>query len=690
MSLQLFFDRQDREILRMINKIIDNGPSCDLEHRIFNSSLHPHGILNLTTTHAYRMAHAVINLLGSLSKASAPEDRLAALASLREEVLHSAQTTFRYNTGRVLIQIMKSIIRSRDDETEQLKLVHDFRMAASGNPRIVRRFLTRHYLMEMPEEWNQLTMDHHVHDANTKGRKNATFLIMDAWIKGIRYLTVVYYNYINPDVARELLGAAKIMGIDVRIGIEFKACFRRRYVNFVWTPRGFSDSETFLEFFASEPIVEFMREGRAVTLWEQQQVLATLGCWNRRHSIELSREFHIDAPQLDEAEFMAFVDKGQTSLLHLAEFAHKKLLPALRARVEELEKRIDEVDADSAITIADEIHVLDMLTPTALLHRYLNPDKNPTLPSTQSPADDDRPPLLKIEAKDLLEKLASLRSGYRITLQLSGLSSEDVLVLLWKGQGFITHLELFNMKEWKEGRLADLEAINELQLALNHGGVMHLKRILRGMEQALELSDDEDADERRREILEITANIRSLQSLYLQTPLYSQIGSDSTSHLGNRYGMGLAVAETLPSNARKRLSHNKRISTFKLPLNVRLYYRDTYRDEHRSPGENSIVGFVRNTLGFRRFGMTQKREWRAELDKVSIANSGNVITMGGLNPDVDNGLTVTSETAPVKSKGPGRDYYNTAYSNFLKVLIGFIPSAASFLYTQDWWFLAWF
>ena len=250
----LFFDKQDRELLRMINETIDHGPSQDLEHKVFDANLHPHGILELTTTHEYRMAHAVINLLGNLEAGGAP-DRLMALRILRDEVLHSARTPFRYNTGRVLIQIMKEIIRSRQDELTQLKLVHDFRKVTSGNPRLVRQFLNTYHLLEMPEEWNQLTVDHHVHDANTKGRKNATHLIMDAWIKGIRYITVVYYNYVEPAAARELLQAAEIMGVDVRIGLEFRTPFRDRFVCFVWAPRGFSDPEAFLSFLAERPMV---------------------------------------------------------------------------------------------------------------------------------------------------------------------------------------------------------------------------------------------------------------------------------------------------------------------------------------------------------------------------------------------------------------------------------------------------
>ena len=72
MAELLYFDRQDRALLKIINDIIDNGPSSDLEQKIFKTSLHPHGILNLTTSHEFRMAQAVINLLGRVMKIYRP------------------------------------------------------------------------------------------------------------------------------------------------------------------------------------------------------------------------------------------------------------------------------------------------------------------------------------------------------------------------------------------------------------------------------------------------------------------------------------------------------------------------------------------------------------------------------------------------------------------------------------------
>ena len=40
-----------------------------------------------------------------------------------------------------------------------------------GNRASSVRELRRYHLLEMPEEWNQIAFDDHVHDANTKGRK---------------------------------------------------------------------------------------------------------------------------------------------------------------------------------------------------------------------------------------------------------------------------------------------------------------------------------------------------------------------------------------------------------------------------------------------------------------------------------------------------------------------------------------
>ncbi len=687
----LFFDKQDRELLRMINETIDHGPTQDLEHKVFDANLHPHGILELTTTHEYRMAHAVINLLGNLEEGRAA-DRLMALRILQDEVLHSARTTFRYNTGRVLLQIMKEIVRSRQDELAQLQLVHDFRKVTSGNPRLVRHFLNTYHLLEMPEEWNQLTLDHHVHDANTKGRKNPTHLIMDAWIKGIRYLTVIYYNYVEPAAARELLQAAEIMGVEVRIGLEFRAPFRGRYVSFVWAPRGFSDPESFLSFLAERPMIALMNEGRKASLWMQRHVMDTLRLWNEKLAPSLAAELEIPVPLLDPDDFLAYVGAGQTSFLHLAEYAHQVILDSLRVRVRELQKETLTATSDRKEQISQLIRRMDMLTTEVIMETWLKPERNPELPSPNVPSDDkDMPEILRLAPHVLLDWLSSLRSGYRITLQLSNLHVEDVLELLWDCQGMITHLELFNLKEWQEGNLRHLTAINDLQIAINKGSVLHLKQILRTVIHKLEASSNKEDKERCSKFRIILRNLPSLQAPYHVAPLRSRIGTDSTSHSGLRHGMGLAVPETLPHGARKQIAKGKRFRPIILPVTVSLEFRETYVEQERPTAfRRWIEPRLRRAWGFSKFGLRKSREWRVLSSVTVVGQEGNVITMGGIGGEIGNGLCPEQPANAPRRRWFGFSRLNTPLSNTLKVLAGFIPALITFLYTQDWWVLAWF
>ena len=220
----IMFDRRDHGLLTIVNDVLNRHKLQEYNKRKFYPHFHPHGIKKLAESRGLRIAYSVIHLLESL-EVGKQDERIGALRALRDEVLNASDGAMPKNTARALLQIMKELVRSQGDYNRQLQLAHDFRVTATGRPRIVRKQLRRYHLLEMPEEWNQLAFDDHVHDVNTKGRKSATHLIMDAWIKGVRRLRVIYYNYIQASFAAELLEAAEIMGITMRIGIEFAARF---------------------------------------------------------------------------------------------------------------------------------------------------------------------------------------------------------------------------------------------------------------------------------------------------------------------------------------------------------------------------------------------------------------------------------------------------------------------------------
>ena len=65
--------------------------------------------------------YAMVHLLTSL-EIGAMDDRLVALRSLRDEVLDTAEGPMPKNTARVLMQIIKEVVRTRDNYRLQLEL----------------------------------------------------------------------------------------------------------------------------------------------------------------------------------------------------------------------------------------------------------------------------------------------------------------------------------------------------------------------------------------------------------------------------------------------------------------------------------------------------------------------------------------------------------------------------------------
>ncbi len=332
---RLLFDANDYKLLDIVNDVLKRGTRPQSVSSLMTPYMHPHGIKEMAAPSGLRIAYAIAALLGSLDAGMA-HDRIVALRSLREEVFSSSTSFYHKNTARVLMQIMKELVRSEGDDLRQLELAHDFRMVYTGKPLLVRKELAKYHLLEMPEEWNQFAFDDHVHDANTKGRKSPTHLLMDAWIKGIRKLTVVYYNHVEQEVVEELLEAGAILDIHVRIGIEFSSRFRNKFVRFIWELEGFFDSHSLLQFLQEEVVREILAEGLQVSRYQQRYVLDVLSEFNRTHRPVLDRELDLESQPLDEGQFLRFVGTGQPSLLHLAKFIQDHYHQLLAAEVQRI------------------------------------------------------------------------------------------------------------------------------------------------------------------------------------------------------------------------------------------------------------------------------------------------------------------------------------------------------------------
>jgi len=683
-----FFDRRDHELIRIINDVSARKRDLDYIRKQYYGYFHPHGIKEMAETRSLRIAYAMVHLLTSL-EIGAMDDRLAALRALRAEVLDTAEGPMPKNTARVLMQIIKEVVRARGNPLRQLELAHDFRITASGKPRQVRKQLRNTHLLEMPEAWNQITFDDHVHDANTKGRKSSTHLIMDAWIKGIRRLRVVHYNYIEPRSAAELAEAARIMKIDIRIGIEFYAPFRGKYVNLIWVPRGFSDTQTFLCFLEEPAMAALMSDGRRASEYQQAQVMALLENFNRHHIADLNRAYGIDMPPIEAGAFLAFVGVGQKSMLHLEKFIQQQLLAAMQQKAEQLREAHPAADAAEQTRIAAWFEEMDRLDVESVVAACLNPARNPDVPDHSVPHDTpDTPALLRLSPPELLQRLASLQSGYRITLNLSNLVVEDVLELLYDCNGLITRLELFNLKDWANGRTDHIPAISHLQEAINGRNPISLKRVILEIVQRFEEQNDPRQAARLAKLKAILHDISYLQAMYQGKPIKARIGSDSTGRSPKFHGMGLAVVETLPPRARRRVRKEVGTDRDRIPIHIGVHRRHTFIPSASLNGQPERWGkFAGAGLLPWRIRATKKVDWDVPGDATRMSAKGNVITLGGVEKTICNHLSLTPPPQGAGHRPPWR-YVNSHLRNLFKVVIGFVPAFATFFLTKDWWVLA--
>ncbi|MBW1988521.1 MAG: hypothetical protein JRI97_03150 [Deltaproteobacteria bacterium] len=685
MPSRLLCDKRDYELLTIVREALDTEGAAAGDRRVWHPFLHPHGIKELAESRGLRIAYAVAHLLASL-EAGELEQRLNALRILRMEVVDTAMGPLRRNTARVLLSVMKDLVRSPGEGRRQVELAHDFRMAATGKPRVVRAMLKRYHLLEMPEEWNQVAFDDHVHDAFTKGRKTSTHLIMDAWIKGIRRLRVIYYNYVSPGVAAELLQAAAIMGVEVRIGIEFSARFRGRFAHLVWSPRGFPDTESFLCFLAEPQVQAFMDRGREVSAFQSAYVSKALEAFNRIHAKELANLLGVEVPALDKEDFLEFVGAGQPSLLHLGSYIHGKLQPAMAAAAKTWREAWPELDEKQRERARARISACNALDPMAIADRYLEPKNNPDLENPNVPSDEPgTPSLLRLSPRELVDQLAQLHTDHKITLNLSGLRAEDVLEILYQCEGAITRLEIFNLKDHAAGQTGHVAEIARLQRAVNQGNVVTLKQVITEIMDKVSAAGGADAEDRLASLREVLHDIESLRAWYAATALEARIGSDSAGRGSKSPGMGLALADTLPRRARRQIASPTSAPLVVVPMRITALKRKTYLPRDK---EGPLLSLLRRLPGMERAGSRVVEDWQVLDKSIRMETPGNIVSLGGKSASTEAPLILFPESSRQRS-WVSWTYLNSKVKNVLKVLLGFAPAFLTFYLTKEWWVLAW-
>jgi len=658
-SRNFLFDQRDHELLKIVNNIKSNDKTNDYFKRHFYPYFHPRGIQEMAESRGIRIAYSVVYLINSL-EVGAMNERLNALRLLRDSVLNASESSLQLNTARVLIQIMKELVRAKGNYVRQFELAHSFRMATSGKPRVIRKLLRQCHLLEMPETWNQVSFDDHVHDANTKGRKTSSHLIMDAWVKGILKLRVIYNNYVEARFVTELVEAARIMGITVRIGIEFYGLFRNKYAQFIWVPRGFIDAQAFLCFLADPRTATMMKKGKQISEFQKTCILELMHAFNENHRKEINQTYGIQLEPISQSEFMEFVGIGQASRFHLAILIEKKIYELFQK---------NSFNQDTAPN-----EPLEQLSAENLLKKYLSSEKNPDITHPEcTHLHENCPELLIATPEEIIAELIQLNSAYRITLNLKGLTPEDVLEILYDCEGTITRLEIFNYNNFDIENKHIHEIVN-LQTALNDGNVIALKRMIR------EMIDGQRNEERIKKLYAILHDIGYVKNMYQYTPLKARIGSDSIGRSRQIKGMGFAIMKTLPKRTQREIRKKKNVQRTIIPVQMSAYKRTTFFPySSQSPFLNRLFTAVHKKK--------KVTDWVVK-EIPRLSSNGNIVTLGGMQAPgavgSDKGVSLEDRLTPKHSWR----YLNTNLKNTIKVLVGFIPAFLTFALTNDWWVLA--
>ncbi len=683
---RFLFDPADHALLRIVNDVLGRKKFPGLR-RLLAAYLHPHGIKEMAAPRELRIAYAIVHLLGSL-EAGMAGDRIKALRSLRDEVLVSAESELEKNTARLLLQIIKELVRQRDDPVRQLELAHDFRAASSGRPRVVRRGLADYHLLEMPEEWNQLAFDDHVHDANTKGRKSPTHLIMDAWIKGIRKLTVIHNNFVRPEVAAELLQAARIMGISVRIGLEYRTRHAGGYLKMIWIPKGFSEIEEYLEFLTKPEVGGFLRQGREAAQFQKRYVMEALEAFNATHRPAIAAETGVDLEALRPEAFTAFVGAGQASLMHLGRFIHNAVQDRLQDKARSL--LAEGADPDGP-ELSDTFAHMDRLSPEYIIETYLTPDQNPGLRNPDVPCDDpDCPSILRLSPCELIERVHEFHTLNRFVLTLHGHGPEDALILLSECRGAITHVEIFNLHDFEVDPSQYQSEIIELVSVVNSGNPVKIKKFVRRMMRRVEERGGPRAEETLARLRGVLDNMAGLMGYYKTAPLRAYLGTDSTGQSCRHHGMGLVVKDTLPRRAVRHLEHPRGHQRRALPVGVEVEPSVAYHTSHdASPMARRAARLTLYSTLFHHMGLKPRLTWSRRRYFQATPETANIYTLGGIQPPSGVIFKEKLLSGPSSPRFSWR-YARSSFKNSLKILAGFVPAAISFAMTKDWWVLCWF
>ncbi|MBF0499978.1 MAG: hypothetical protein HQM09_07585 [Candidatus Riflebacteria bacterium] len=588
----LSFSNDIEAMADALNHKIEEPPS-KLNVRHFS---HPGGFVRELGKRRLSIAASYIKIARDLSPDDV-DDRLAALRMLVEQSLHAKTLTMPLNTARVQVQLMKEAVKAQNDKRRQMEALADFGLASFGQEAVIRRFLNRLQMIEVPEEEKPLRelgmgWDDHVHDTLSEGRKTPTQVLLDAFIKGISELTIVYSHLEQRRMIHEAMTAGHLLGIKVNIGVEFsigESGFRR---HFMYVPGNFEDSASFFAFFDNrQQIFALFREGLLTNAVNRRKTMENaLARFNTTQRAKLNTGYEPDSPcwmqSLTIGELDRIVATGQPSRVHVGELLFQKFREIFHRRVLHLKAQLlaakdrfrrgiySEWELKNITTQYDNVReFFETMTPDSLRAQYMD---------SRDVVDYDS----VFQDEESLMKLLIGEGGKIIFIHPLEMGLREAMLYIMRYAHLITHIESFNLRDSMIRNANDLIIFNKFVYNFNNSTTEELLSFLE--QQGLTGLKSEE--------------VRKAQDSVRGRGLIPICGSDSTGRDPTIPGMGFIRINRIPQSIAS--SFCKTHFTIPRPIADLITHKGIKHPGGDSGHENSeiicmgkIVKPVRNTIG---------------------------------------------------------------------------------------------
>lgn len=528
------------KVRRWLNSSIDRPGALET----FPES-HPRGFIKVFRKRRISIVDSYVKIISFL-ESNKYRQRLEALKLLADHILHTRSLDMPLNTARVQLALMKEAVKNRDDRRAQLERLRDFSISSFGQPKYIRKYLTQLGLIEVPETGQQLKemdmgWDSHVHDNSSYGRKTPTQLLIDAFIKGISRLTVVYNTLGQREIINEAIEAGRILGITVNVGIEFCVGEGDNRFFYIYRFPHFEHQHELDEYLNSnrDELATFINGLKTNQENRIQSIEVLIHSFNLTQLPKINKGYQKDSiyylKKLKLEDIEAVVPIQHATCMHLGEFLYNHLQPVFFKRVMYLKAQKKLSDSQykyNQISRWEYLNVQKKYEDIRAEYQEMNPESLRLKYFTETKIFED--PTVFNRLHDIFDfssnnerEWALSRENIKFIQPLDhGLIRAVCSVL--EDYRYIGQTEIYNMRDSIERDHHKLEAFARFIQLLNQGDMERLKDFL-----------EEHQIEYSLEQLEACADFCS------QHPIVSTCGSDSTGRTSFIPGMGFILRSHL-------------------------------------------------------------------------------------------------------------------------------------------------